>query len=191
MTRDEIYDHLAQVYIGKKSKNDKEKKKQLSAWLVINIVITVVIFASAFYGFTAFLTHRGESFENKVIYSLNKGPLRVNYDLTYPYPPVKTFSLTTPHVNAGKYQKLQFAIRGLEDGYPGIVRIEIKNARNEISSVFVDGVNLGWKRFEIPFAEFDKITDWTSITEVSFILESWNTDKQKGIILIDEICFSS
>ncbi|HQO58815.1 MAG TPA: hypothetical protein PLT76_08870 [Candidatus Omnitrophota bacterium] len=191
MTRDEIYDHLAQVYIGKKSKHEKEKKKQFNAWLLINIVITLVIFASAFYGFTAFLAHKKDFFNNKVIYSLNKGPLRINYDLTYPYPPVKTFSLTTPQINAGKYRSLQFTVRGLEDGYPGIVRVEIRNRLNESSSVFIDGIKLGWKHVDVPFDEFNQITDWTGITEVSFILESWNAERQRGIILIDEICFSS
>ena len=50
MTRDDIYDHLAQVYLGKRKEADDKKKKQFSAWLFINIVITVIIFASIFDG---------------------------------------------------------------------------------------------------------------------------------------------
>ena len=73
MTRDDIYDHLAQVYLGKRSKNDVKKEKQFNAWLVINILITVIIFTSAFYGLTAFLTHHNSNLQSRIIYSLLPG----------------------------------------------------------------------------------------------------------------------
>ncbi len=192
MTRDEIYDHLAQVYLGKKTqKQEAEKKRQVNAWLVINIVITAVIFASSFYGLTAFLTSREDTFHNKVIYALSHGPIRVQYNLNYPYPPVKTFALSVPSVNASRYKNLQFSIRGLEEGYPGIVRIEIRNSRNEVASVFVENVDLDWRKLSLPLEKFQQISDWSTVSEVSFILESWNIEKKKGIVLIDDVCFSS
>lgn len=191
MTRDEIYEHLAQVYLGKKNKSDQKQVKQFNAWLVINIVITVIIFASATYGLTAFLANRDDVLQNRIIYALNNGPIRVPYNVGYPHPSVKAFSLAIPHVNAAKYASLQFAIRGLEEGYPGTVRIEIRNAKNEKASIFVEGVALDWKNVNIPLNEFKDISDWSGVAEVSFILESWNMDKKKGIVLIDNICFSS
>lgn len=192
MTRDEIYEHLAQVYLGKKSnqKDEKGKKQQFNAWLVINIVITVIIFASSFYGLSAFFTHQGDPFQNKIIYALNKGPIRVKYDLRQPYPSVKTFSLVVPNVDVAKYNELQFSIRGMEEGYPGIMRVELRNKKNETASAILEGIGLDWKSFRIPFEEFEKISDWSNIVEVSFILESWNAEKKKGIILIDDVCFS-
>lgn len=191
MTRDEIYDHLAQVYIGKKSKIGQEQKNKFNAWLLINIVITVVIFASTFYGFTAFLAHRNDVLQKKIIYALNNGPIRIGYDLNYPNPSVKTFALSTPQINAAKYRTIRFSIRGLDEGYPNIIRVELRNKKNEVSSVLVQGVRLGWRSFVIPFDDFKEITDWSSVEDVSFILEAWNTEKKKGIILIDDICFSS
>lgn len=191
MTRDEIYDHLAQVYIGKKNKIDKEKKRQFNAWLLINIVITVVIFVGAFYGFTAFLTQKNGDLHNRIIYSLSRGPIRLSYNLDYPYPPVKSFALATPQINAGKYQALQFSVRGMDEGWPGVMRVEVRNARNEKASVLIDGVNLDWNKHKILFEDFKEITDWSSVSEVSFIIESWNAEKKHGIVLIDDICFSS
>jgi hypothetical protein len=190
MTRDEIYDHLAQVYLGKKNKAAEKKRPLLNEWLVINILIAGIIFASAFYGFTAFLVRR-ESLQNRVIYALNNGSIRLNYDLRQPFPPVKAFSLEIPQMNVAKYGKLQFALRGGDEGYPGAVRVEVKNKRGEISSIIVDGVKMNWKHFSIPFEEFDKITDWSELKEVSFIIESWNATKQHGSVLIDDICFST
>jgi hypothetical protein len=191
MTRDDIYDHLAQVYLGKRSHHEEQKKKQFNAWLLINIVITIIIFASSIYGLTAFLARHDNLLQDKIIYALNKGPIRINYNLNYPYPPVKSFALSVPRIQAGKFKNLQFSIRGLEEGYPGIMRVEIRNNKNEIASVIVDQVDLHWKKVSVPFEDFKGISDWTKVDEVSFILESWNAKKQKGIILIDDICFSS
>lgn len=192
MTRDEIYDHLAQVYLGKRNDIDKtKKKKHLNSWLVINIVITGIIFSSAIYGLTAFLTHRGDVLQNRVIYTLNNGPVRLSYNLNAPYPSVKTFSLSVPDVNVTKYSNLQFTVRGLEEGWPGTMRVEIKNHKNETSFVYLEGIQQKWKTFEIPFAEFGAITDWSDISEIGFVLEAWNAEKKKGKILIDNICFSS
>jgi flagellar basal body-associated protein FliL len=119
MTRDDIYNHLAQVYLGKRANTDKKKKQQMSAWLVINIFITVIIFASAFYGLTAFLTSHDSSLQSRVIFSLHNGPIRIEYDLSDSFSPVETFVLDIPAIDAAKYNKIQFSIRGKEEGAPG------------------------------------------------------------------------
>jgi len=191
MTRDEIYDHLAQVYLGKKNKVAEKKKKEFNAWLLINIMIAVIIFASVFYGLTAFLVHRTDTLQSRVIYALSNGPIRINYNLKSPYPPVKSFSLSVPQVNAGKYNKIQFSVRGMDEAYRGIIRVELRNQKNEISSVVLEGIKADWKNFSLSFDEFAQITDWSNISEISFIIESWNAEKQHGVVLIDDICFST
>ncbi len=190
MTRDEIYDHLAQVYLGKRSDKAEEKNPPFNAWLVINIVLTFVILASVVYGFTAFLANRGEYSRKGVIFALNNGPIRILYDLNEPYPQVKMFSLNLPGINVSKYEKLSFSIRGLEGGFPGIVKIVLKNQKNEKSFYYVKNVRLKWQSFSIPLEEFPQITDWTALTDVVFVMEAWNAEKKKGVILIDNICFS-
>ena len=191
MTRDDIYDHLAQVYLGKRSKSDIKKERQFSAWLLINILITVIIFTSVFYGLTAFLTNRNSALQNRVIFSLHNGPIRIEYNFSDSFLPVKTFALGVPEVDAAKYGKIQFSIRGKEEGTPGIVKVVVKNRRNEEASYYIQGVGLDWQEFNIPLDEFPQITDWSSLTDISFVLESWNVDSKKGLILIDNVCFSS
>ncbi|MBN1870766.1 MAG: hypothetical protein JW847_09355 [Candidatus Omnitrophica bacterium] len=191
MTRDDIYDHLAQVYLGKRSKSDIKKEKQFSAWLLINILITVVIFTSAFYGLTAFLTNRNSALQSRVIFSLHNGPIRMEYNFSDSFPPVETFTLDVPEVDAAKYGRIQFSIRGKEEGAPGIVKVVINNRKKEEASYYVQGIGLEWQKFDIPLTEFQQITDWSSLTDVSFVLESWNVESKKGLILIDGVCFSS
>lgn len=191
MTRDEIYDHLAQVYLGKRNKVEVKKKKEFNVWLVINMVIAGIILASTFYGLSAFLARRADSLQSSIVFALNNGPIRILYNLNEPYPSVKIFSLAVPAVNLKKYNKLNFSIRGFSEGYPGIVKIVVKNERNEVASYFVQEVRLQWQDFSVPFEEFKEITDWTKVSEISFVFEAWNVEKKKGIVLIDNVCFAS
>jgi hypothetical protein len=191
VTREDIYDHLAQVYLGKRKEADHRKKKQFNAWLIINIFITVLIFASASYGLTAFLTRKGtHSLKDNIIFSLSQGTIKFPYDFISAFHPDETFSLSIPKMDASRYTDLQFSIRANYDGNPGIVKVTVKNKRNETASYYVQGIGTKWKGVIIPLNEFRQITDWSSLADISFVLESWNVDEKKGSILIDDLCFS-
>ncbi|MDP8212538.1 MAG: hypothetical protein P9X22_04505 [Candidatus Zapsychrus exili] len=190
MSRDDIYDHLAQVYLGKRKEVVKEKKKKFSAWLVINIFTTIIIFLSVVYGLTAFLAQKGFSLKSGIIFSLHRGPIRVEYNFEDSFPPVKTFSLSIPNaLNAKKYSSLQFSVRAKEEGTPGVIKIILKNRKNEESFYYIQNINLKWQKINISLDEFRQITDWSNLTDISFVLESWNVDDDSGIILIDDVCF--
>lgn len=191
MTREEIYDHLAQVYLGKRKKAEATKKKQFGAWLVINICITMIIFASAFYGLSAFFTKQGNTLKNGVIYPLHHGSFRMEYDFVSGVSPTTIFTLDVPPVAVSQYKNVHFSIRAKEEGSPGTVKIVINNALNEHSSFYIQDVGLKWQEYDIPLEKFVQITDWSSLTNIDFVLESWNVDDKKGLILIDNVAFSS
>ncbi|MDO8580734.1 MAG: hypothetical protein Q7S13_04570 [Candidatus Omnitrophota bacterium] len=191
MTRDDIYDHLAQVYLGKRKKDDGKKERQLNAWLVINFGITLIIFASAFYGLTAFLTKQGSHLRENIIYSLHEGPIRLAYDFKTQGTPVQRFSLTLPSLDAARYKQLRFALRGWEGSGPGIVKVVIVNARNEQSYYYLQGVDKSWQEFQIPLETFKQISDWSNVKTISFELESWNVQSATGVLLIENIRLTS
>ena len=189
MTRDEIYDHLAQVYLGKRRESEPRKKKYFHAWLLINILITLMIFSSVFYGLTAFLT-RQSSLRGNVLFALHNGLVRLDYNFDEDFSPVKTLALSAPAIDASRYKNIQFSIRGKEEANPSIVKVVITNDKNETASYYIQGIDYNWQDFRIPLREFKQITDWTNLKTVSFVLESWNVEKKEGVILIDNICFS-
>ena len=191
MTRDEIYDHLAKVYLGKRQNAvEKKKKKALNtSWLIINIVITAVILVSTVYGFTAFLTHR-VTLKNEVFYSLNNNPIRISYDLNDPFPSTKSFSISIPQKDASKYSHLNLSIRGQNGAYPGVVKMMIGNLRNEKAIYYIQNVQGAWQKINVPLGKLN-LTDWSTVTDVSFIIEAWNVDSKKGAVLIDDISFSN
>ena len=191
MHRDEIYDHLAKVYLGKRSKAEHKKKKELSAWLLINIFITLIIFTSAFYGLTAFLTQKSSFLTKNIIFSLHNGPVTLAYNFKESFSPVKELSLSVPHLDPSKYRFLHFTVRAKEEGSPGLIKVVLRNKKEEIAFYYVENISLDWQDVNIPLEKFQYITDWTNLKDISFVLESWNVNQSQGLILIDEICFSS
>ena len=192
MTRDEIYEHLAKVYLGKRenaAQQQKKKKTLNQSWLVINIVITAVILISTVYGFTAFLTRR-VALQNQVFYALNNNPIRITYDFNDPFPSTKTFSIIIPHKDASKYSFLNLTIRGMNAAYPGIVKMVVGNQRNEKATYFIQNVQSHWQKVSISLEKLN-LTDWTTVSDVAFVLEAWNVDFKKGTVLIDDISFSN
>ena len=192
MTRDEIYDHLAKVYLGKRENvlPQKPKPKPFNRSLfVINIVITAVITISTVYGFTAFLTRRAD-LKSQIFYALNNNPIRVAYDLNDPFPATKVFSITIPNKDVSKYKVLNVSLRGMDGGYPGIVKIVVGNQKNEQAIYYIQNVENTWQKASIPFEKLN-LTDWTTITNVSFVLEAWNVDFRRGTLLIDGVSFSN
>ncbi|MBF0483270.1 MAG: hypothetical protein HQL25_01050 [Candidatus Omnitrophica bacterium] len=190
MDKDEIYDHLAQVYLGKKRKsyqNNRRQKREFGAWLLINILITVLIFSGVFYGLTAFLTNR--DLKSNIVYFLHNGSIRMAYDFTNPQVPSQIFTLNVKGVDAEKFGNLKFSIRA-KDGKPGIVKVVVRNARGEEAYYYVQSVGTKWKEENIPLNQFRTISDWSTLRNVSFVLEAWNIDDKKGSILIDNLCFS-
>jgi len=190
MNREEIYDHLAQVYLGRRAETDEKKIKQFNTWLAINIVITGIIFASVFYGLTAFLKQHASSLKSNVIYALHRGPVRLDYNFVDDYPPIKMFSLAIPEIDASGYLNLSFALRSRGEGNPGLLKLVIRNKRNEIASLYVRDVNADWKTYTLNLDDFREITDWTCLTEISFVLESWNVNEKRGSVLIEDVSFS-
>ena len=192
MTRDEIYDHLANVYLGKREDLSPKKRKPKAinrSLLVINIVITAVITISTVYGFTAFLTRRND-LKSQVFYALNNNPIRVAYDLNGPYPATKTFSIAIPNKDVSKYKILNISLRGMDSAYPGIVKVVVVNQKNEQAIYYIQNVGTAWQKVSIPFEKLN-LTDWTTITDVSFVLEAWNVDFRRGTLLIDGVSFSN
>ena len=190
MTRDEIYEHLAGVYLGKQKKIYRHRKKKFELPSISRTLIILVI-SSCIFGFSAFLIKRNGFTHNSVIYSLNNRPLRIHYDLREPFPQIYAFSIPVPHINVSRYSNVSFSVRALENNTPGLIKIVIKNKKQEVAFYFLKQVSGRWQKMSIPLKEFSEISDWSNVTDVSFVFEAWNVKKPKGIVLINDLCFSS
>ena len=192
MTRDEIYDHLAQVYLGKREqvKVEPPKPKPPSAWLMMNAVITAFILASVVYGFTAFLARHDDILKSRVIYSLNNSPIRLSYDVGAGLPQTKDLTIALPLVDVTKYSRLNLTVKASDGGNPGMVKIVLSNAKSERATYYLQGIKPRWQDYSISFDQLN-LTDWKSLKDISFVVEAWNADRTEGTVFIDNISFSN
>ncbi|MBF0387478.1 MAG: hypothetical protein HQL20_06440 [Candidatus Omnitrophica bacterium] len=190
MTRDEIYDHLASVYLDKRGKAEEKKAKTPSAWLAINIVLTAVILTSVVFGLTAFLTRQDDLLKSRVIYALNNSPIRLTYNVGEGYPQAKDLSIALPPVEAAKYSRLNLTVKAASGGNPGMLKIVLTNAKDEHASYYLQGLKTKWQDYSITFDQLD-LTDWKSLKDISFVIEAWNAQKADGTVFIDNISFSN
>ncbi|MBF0593544.1 MAG: hypothetical protein HQL22_01105 [Candidatus Omnitrophica bacterium] len=190
MTHDEIYDHLANVYLGKREKVEVKKKKSPSVWLAINIVITAIILTSVVYGFTAFLTRHDDLLKSRVIYALNNSPIRLTYNVGDGFPQAKELTIALPSVDAAKYSRLNLTVKAAGGGNPGMVKVVLSNTREEHAVYYLQGIKTRWQDYSISFDQLN-LTDWKSLRDVSFVVEAWNAQKADGTVFIDNISFSN
>jgi hypothetical protein len=192
MTRDEIYDHLAKVYLGKRESvvETRANKKKSHVWLVINIVTTALILASVVYGLTAFLAKRNDTLKSKIIFALNNSPLRLSYIVGGSYPQVKNLTIAIPNVDLSKFSRVNLSLKGLDGGNPGIVKLILTNQKAEQTAYYLQGIRSRWQDYSISFESLN-LTDWKSLKDISFVIEAWNADKQSGTVFIDNISFSN
>ncbi|MEI6437569.1 MAG: hypothetical protein WCO69_02325 [Candidatus Omnitrophota bacterium] len=190
MTRDEIYDHLASVYLDKRAKVEVKKTKTPSAWLAINIVLTALILTSVVFGLTAFLTRHDDLLKSRVIYALNNSPIRLTYNVGEGYPQAKDLTIPLPSVDAAKYSRLNLTLKAAGAGGPGMLKIVLSNAKDEHASYYLQGIKSKWQDYSISFDQLD-LTDWKSLKAISFVIEAWNAQKADGTVFIDNISFSN
>lgn len=190
MNRDEIYDHLAKVYLSKREVvEEKKPEPRPNAWRLINLLITAFILVSVVYGLTAFLTQRRDIFKSRVIYALNNSPIRLSYSVGGKYPQIQNLTIAVPAMDVTKYSHLNLSLRSM-NGNPGILKVVVSNARAEQAAYYLEGIGNNWQDYSISFAQMN-LTDWKFIKDIAFVVEAWNTKDPVGTVLVDNISFSN
>ena len=193
MNRDEIYDHLAQVYLGKgqevASKKPKERKS-FHTWLAINIFITAFVFASVFYGLTASLKQNNTYLKQRIIASLSQGVVELSYNFLTEFPAEKSLVLSVPPLDATRYINLQFNVRAKESDAFGTLKIMLHNRKNEKGEYYISGINSRWQKISVPLSAFKTVTDKSNLTDVSFVVEPWNVQEKHETLLIENVQLS-
>lgn len=190
MTKDEIYEHLAKVYLGKKKKKKKVSGVKFYTLLFLNIAAVCGVGLFVFYGLKGIGLKENRS-SNNIYFSVNQYPLRLQFNFDKPFPQIENFSLPLPEVDVRNYSLLEFSIRSGKGAVPAILKITLENKKKELSSYFLKRISPKWQRVIIPLEDFKEITDWSKITKIHFVFEAWNTQTKKGSVLIDNVCFSN
>ena len=183
MDKKDIYEHLAKIYLDTpsiKKKKSKSQSKDHKNFIIIAIAIGL--------GLTLLVSSRlylHKPLQQGISLVFSTEPIKMNYN----FDPAKkeVFSLNLNKANLSRFNTLGFSLK--KSNYEDIVslRVEFTNLFNEKSEVYIRDIPNKWKYYEAKFSDFKGITDWSEMTDVSFIIEEWNTKENKGLVYIDNV----
>ncbi len=116
---------------------------------------------------------------------LSTKAVKTDFDLA----PAQTmdYSIGLDNSDLSQFQSLKFRARTGDAEDAIFLRVEFTNAFQEKSEVYVNTIPGKWKEYSIDLSEFEKITDWMAVTSVSFIVEAWNSRRNKSAIYFDKV----
>jgi hypothetical protein len=191
----QIYDRIADTYFTSHKERLKQKSlaRKNKSFFFVSIGLAIFLFLVFVLIFVLFInTHPGLRAQKKSLSVLgNILPLRLDYNFSNSSEKIKSISLDLPKVNLADYDTLEFALRGdSAKGFSRQVRIEFLSSRKEKKAIYIEGINSGWKTFKVPLHQVPILDTFSDLSNISFVIEGWNTDKEKGRIFIDKIKFT-
>ena len=185
----EVSEHLSRAFFENKKPKKPEKKSALF-FILSGCGVLVLIFAIIWWGKVdqrPFLA-QGQD----LILEKNDGPYEIDFDFSKAPTKVKNLAIDLGGMDIHRYESLTFSIR-IPDGatrQSNSVKVILVNNRKEAASLYISNINNSWKKITVPFSEFSGIHDWTSLVQLSFVLEEWNVLPKNGQLLVDQIGFS-
>ena len=200
MNQKKIYDHLADVYLNSPPRTQQvkknfeiEKKEELEEPELIEekprgniykklFLISIAAVCGLLILFAVNKSHR-LSFESALILA----PEAVKIDFVFEPAQKSIYSIRLEKLDVSKYKTLKFLAKTGNPKDEISLRIEMNNSLNERSEVYTSALPEKWKDYTIDLADFKKISDWTAMSTLSFIIEEWNSTQDKGTIYFDNV----
>jgi len=183
----EIYEHLANVYLGsfrKKNKNQTYSKLSLNNLVKLGIAVVVgvvIVLVAVVY------SREKPALKGQQVLILEDATTMIDYDFDKASKKLASFDLKD--MNLLGFKTLDFRIR--KSNYKDNLHLSVEFISDfaERSQVYVKQIPTKWQSFKIDLDEFKDITDWSRMRQLLFVLEQWNVQAKKGTIYIDNICF--
>ncbi len=185
MDKKDIYEHLAKIYLDASGKKKKKTKTHLRLYHNLSVIILVLSVGIGTSLISFSTKKRDISSETALI--LTHEPAKINFNFN----PVKkeSFTINLNRLNLSSFNSLAFAIKNTDPQDDISLRVEFTNVFKEKSEVYIRKLPEKWQDFKITFLDFKNITDWSQMQAISFSVEEWNAQKDKGVLFIDNVRF--
>lgn len=185
MDKKEIYEHLAKIYLDASSKKKKRTKTHLRLYNNLFIIGLILLIGSG----TALISFSSKksNLSSETALFLTNEPSKINFNFN----PAKkeSFIINLNRLNLSHFKQLAFSIKNTDSKDILSLRIEFTNAFKEKSEIYLRNVPAKWQEFKIAFLDFKNITNWSEMANISFSVEEWNAQKDKGVLYIDNVRF--
>lgn len=185
MDKKEIYEHLAKIYLDASSKKKKRTKTHLRLYNNLFIIALVLIIGTGT-AVVSFSSKKNNHPSETALFITNE-PSKINFNFN----PAKkeSYIINLNRLNLSHFKELAFSVKNTDSKDIVSLRIEFTNAFKEKSEVYLKNVPAKWQEFKIAFLDFKNITNWSDMANISFSVEEWNAQKDKGVLYIDNIRF--
>jgi hypothetical protein len=184
MDKKEIYEHLAKIYLDASTRKKKKTKvpARFKHIFFISLIVTLglaTILSRYFFG--------NKRVDAQIALVLQNDVSKINFN----FDPAKKeiYAINLNKLNLGRFNTLAFALK--KSNYTDSVsaKVELTNTFKEKSEIYLKDIPHRWRDYKIRLSDFKGISDWSAITNLSFIVEEWNTKEKRGVVYIDNIRF--
>ncbi len=192
MDKKDIYDHLAKVYLGSatpaKSKSVeaqvepiRSKTEEHGIYFFVGVAALIIIFA--LFSLSTIFKHKPIDSQSYLV--LASDPIKISFN----FDPAKKqiYSLNLDKLNLSTYKSLSFSIKKNNAKNPISMRVEVESKFKEKSEVYIKDIPAQWKDFDVKLNEFKKISNWDNVSNISFVVEEWNSKDNQGTLYIDNL----
>lgn len=184
MQRKDIYEHLAEIYLN--SSPRRHKKKPLKVTKIFPVVfVSGIFFFSALIVFSAINFRKNKSLKSTTTLILQPNIIKLKFN----FDPAKkeVYAMALNKLDLMKFTTLGFSTKkeSLKDSLS--LRVEFTNAFKEKSALYIKDISNKWQELKIKLSEFKQISDWSDMTQLSFIIEEWNAGEKAGVVYLDNI----
>ncbi len=184
MDKKDIYEHLAKIYLDASSKKKKKSTKHflLDKGFFLGLI---AIFAVGVVILTYPNHTRKLNSDTALVLSLDPAKINFNFD------PAKKeiYTIDLNKLNLTRFKELGFSVRKTGPAEKLTLKVEFTSTFREKSDVYIRDIPGKWQDYRVKLDQFKKITKWSEVASLSFIVEEWNVKAKKGVVYIDNVRF--
>lgn len=183
MDKKDIYEHLAKIYLDASFKRKKKTKKHPKFFKNLFFLGVVFILIPVIFLFVRLSTNK--SLKSEIALVLCPDVVKINFN----FDPAKkeTYSLDLTKLNLSRFKRLEFSVKKTHYQDNIALRVEFTSIVKEKSEVYFKNIPSRWQDYRIDLAEFKNISNWSSISSLSFIVEEWNVKEKRGLVYLDNV----
>ncbi len=198
MNKKDIYEHLANIYLDASIKKKHKKghkypdifQNLFFISTIIIFVLTVLLFNFSNKNRLLLLTNLNESkpIRSELAFVLQPNIVKINFN----FDPAKeeAYRINLNELDIARFKILGFSVRKAKFEDNIILKVEFSNASGEKSDAYFYNIpSYKWQEYKIILSDFKNITDWSKMTNLSFVVEEKNMKEKKGILYLDNIKF--
>jgi len=117
--------------------------------------------------------------------------VRLMYNVDSPKAAFNGMSTMLLGVDFTPYKYLVMSVKGDEEaGFTPRFKLELKNKKGESGIYILNGVTSAWKDFVLPLKDFQGLTRFDQMKELSVVFDDMRCNPLNGVVYIDNIYLS-